>query len=99
YDYQKYLALEASMIEEYADSVANELGKEAVLDSTGIWYIVIEEGTQNEEEEGFYKYNINNNSIEAPRVRTNYVGKVIPSGSVFDEENMKELKYFNLSGL
>jgi len=98
YDYQKYLALEAPIVERYADSVAAALGTVAIEDSTGIWYIVLEPGIQEPAEgNGYYKYNINANSIEAPRVRVNYTGKVIPSGRVFDQNNMKEANYLRLN--
>ena len=84
YEYEKFLALEATPIEEYADSVANVMGKEAVWDSTGIWYIVEEEGLQDSTVEGYYKYNINNaGNIEVPRVSANYTGKLIYTNSVF----------------
>src|SRR5690606_29552301 len=105
YDYQKYLTLEAPIIERYADSVANELGAVAVEDSTGIWYIVLEEGLQEpgEEGSGFYEYNIRKEQgrdmIETPRIRVNYVGKVIPGGSVFDQNDMKEATYLSLGGV
>ena len=73
YDPQKYLTLEASVIENYADSVASAMGKEAVWDSTAAGVA-----------EGFYKYNMNNaNEIEVPRVSVKYSGRLIYTGAAF----------------
>jgi len=97
YDYQKFLDLEAPMLEAY---VKTEPGLEnAVRDSaSGIWYKIIEPGLQDTTDEAnFYKYNINSaNAIEAPRVRVNYEGKLVTSGVVFDEADMEAGKYLSL---
>lgn len=100
YDAQKYFDLEAPILEAYADSVAEALSTEleseleAKLDKeTGLWYILIEEGISDPEDEDYYKYNINsNNQIEVPRFSAEYVGRLVYSGAVFQEKGLtKEL--------
>src|SRR5690606_33805453 len=98
YDPQKYFTLEASAIEDYADSVASAMGKEAVWDSTGIWYILEEEGLQDSTADGFYKYNINNaNQIEVPRISVKYSGRLINTGAAFaTDQTMNNQSLVNL---
>jgi FKBP-type peptidyl-prolyl cis-trans isomerase FkpA len=90
YDFQKYLDLEAPILEAYVNSEPGLEG--AVRDSSGIWYKIIEPGLQDSiaGKPDYYRYNINNaNQIEAPRLRVNYEGKLVSNGFVFDEAEMK----------
>jgi|SRR5690554_1123063 len=96
YDYQKFLDLEAPILEAYVESEPGLEG--AVKDSSGIWYKIIEPGLQDTvDNPDYYRYNINNqNAIEAPRLRVNYEGKLVTSGVVFDEAEMEAGKYLSL---
>jgi len=94
YDPQKWFELEAPILAHYVDSVPELQG--AVADSSGIYYVVIDKGLQDSTDNDFYHYNINNgNQIEAPRVRVNYIGKMVPNGVEFDKGNDKEFPLTN----
>lgn len=86
YDPQKYFDLEAPILQSYVDTaVGLEL---AELDETGIWYQIIEPGLTDPEDEDYYEYNLNNNNqLEMPEVTVQYVGKVVPSGTVFNDQD------------
>ena len=91
YDFEKFLQIEAPVIEAYVKSVPELQG--AVRDSaTGIWFKVIDEGLQDKEDLEYYGYNINNsNRLEYPSIRAKYTGKLVESGAVFQESEIKTL--------
>lgn len=96
YDAQKYLDLEAPILKAYVEETPELEG--AVKDAeTGIWYKIVEEGLQDEEDPAFYTYNFNNNNdIEAPRIRVNYEGKLVETGKTFEKTEMAAGKYMSL---
>ena len=99
YDFQKYLDIEAPILKAYVDKTPELEG--AVLDpESGIWYKVIDEGLQDTEDDDYYTYNFNNaNQIEAPRIRVNYDGKLVSTGTSFEKNNMAEGSYLSLAGV
>jgi len=97
YDFQKYLDLEAPVLKAYVEKTPELEG--AVLDAeSGIWYKVISEGLQDAEDPNYYTYNFNNaNQIEAPRIRVNYDGKLVATGTSFQKNDMAEGTYLSLA--
>lgn len=95
YDPQKYFDIEAPILKNYVETT--EGLEDAILDETGIWYVIIEEGLTDPEDEDFYEYNFNsNNQFEYPRITVNYEGKLVSNGTVFDKGDDK---VFSLAGL
>lgn len=85
YDPQKYFDLEAPILKAYVDT-AEGLGDLATLDETGIWYVIEEAGLQDTEDPDFYEYNFNSNGqLEMPEVTVNYIGRLVPNGTVFND--------------
>lgn len=97
YDAQKYLDLEAPVLKAYVEETPELEG--AVKDAeTGIWYKVIEQGLQDKESSDFYTYNFNNdNDIEAPRIRVNYEGRLVATGTSFQKNDMAAGNYLSLA--
>lgn len=89
YDGQAMLEKEAPLLKEYVETTPGL--EDATLDKeTGIWYKIIEEGVQ-PEEEGYYKYKITSTgNIEAPVVTVKYEGKLVSNGVVFDKNDKAE---------
>ena len=99
YDFQKHLDLEVSVLKEYVEKTP-ELEGAVMHEGTGIWYKIIEPGLQDKESADFYKYNFNsNNEIEAPRIRVNYDGKLVSTGTSFEEKDMATGQYWSLAGV
>jgi len=97
YDAQKYLDMEAPVLKAYVEETPELEG--AVKDAeTGIWYKVIEQGLQDKESSDFYTYNFNNdNDIEAPRIRVNYEGRLVATGTSFQKNDMAAGNYLSLA--
>lgn len=95
YDAQAMLEKEAPLLKEYVETT--EGLEDATLDKkTGIWYKIIEEGVQ-PEEEGYYEYKIiNTGNIEAPVITVKYEGKLVSNGIVFEKK--EENTEFSLGG-
>lgn len=84
YDGQKYFDLEAPILKAYVDTAQGM--ESAMLDETGIWYVIEEAGLQDPEDPDYYEYNLNSNGdLEMPEVTVNYIGKLVPSGFVFND--------------
>src|SRR5690554_3090153 len=99
YDFQKHLDLEVSVLKEYVEKTP-ELEGAVMHEGTGIWYKIIEPGLQDKESVDFYKYNFNsNNELEAPRIRVNYDGKLVSTGTSFEEKDMATGQYWSLAGV
>lgn len=95
YDGQKYFDIEAPILKAYVDSVDALEG--AILDETGIWYKIVEQGLTDSANADFYEYNFNSiGELEYPEVTINYEGKLVSNGLTFDEG---EDKTFSLGGL
>lgn len=100
YDGQGMLEKEAPLLKEYVETT--EGLKDATLDEgTGIWYKIIEEGVQ-PEEDGYYKYKITTTGntearIEAPIIEVKYEGKLVSNGIIFDKKEANT--EFSLGGV
>lgn len=96
YDREGKLAHEAPILEKYVQATPGL--ENAVKDSSGIWYVILNEGVQPEYgtdgkliDNGYYLYNINSSGFaEYPRISVNYEGKLVANGKVFDEGSTKE---------
>lgn len=81
YDPQKYLTLEAPVIEKYVKGIEN-----AVWDSTGIWYAIEEVGLTDSADANYYEYNINNaDRIEVPFVSIKYQLRLVADSSLVQD--------------
>lgn len=84
YDGQKYFDIEAPILKAYVDSVDALEG--AILDETGIWYKIVEQGLTDSANADFYEYNVNSiGELEYPEVTVNYTGKLVLNGTVFND--------------
>lgn len=97
YDDQAMLKKEAPILEEFVKTTPGLEG--AILDSSGIWYKIIEEGVS-EGDEGFYPYKLNSlNLNESPQITIIYEGRLVSNGDVFDKSTKPEGTTFNLATL
>lgn len=95
YDGKSHLEKEAPILKEYVETTEGLEG--AILDETGIWYKIVEEGALPErDDEGkliktdYYEYNFNSlNQLENPRISYSYKGQFL-DGKEFDRGTTEE---------
>lgn len=97
YDPSAMLKKEAPILEEFVKTTPELEG--AILDSSGVWYKIIEEGISSGDE-GFYEYKLSSlNKNESPSITIIYEGRLVSNGDVFDKSDEAEGADLSLGGV